>query len=94
MKQNEQAQYEIEGELSFESVPHLCERIVDVIKDSSALVINLAKVSRSDSAGVAMLLDWLHTARAKDVDIKFLNIPEQMLSIAHVSGLDAILSKA
>jgi len=94
MEPNEHDQYELEGELSFASVPDICDRIVEVIKGRSELIVNLAKVSRSDSAGVAMLLDWVHIAREQDVDIHFLNMPEQMMAIARVSGLDEILIKA
>jgi len=84
-------QYNLSGELSFQSVPILSDRIHGMIDDSVELIINLANVTHTDSAGVAMLIDWVHSARQQGKVIHFLNIPAQMRAIAQVSGVDEVL---
>ena len=83
--------YVLSGELSFESVPALSGSILPLLQENARLDISLDKVRRSDSAGVAMLVEWLRLARQQDKPLRFLDIPEQMLSIVRVSGLDTIL---
>ncbi len=62
--------------------------------DAPAVAVDLREVERSDSAGVALLVAWMRSARQAQRDIRFLNMPSQMLNIARVSGLDAILPLA
>jgi len=83
--------YTLSGELSFESVPALSSSILPILQEHAALDISLDQVVRSDSAGVAMLVEWLRLAKKQNKSLRFLDIPEQMLSIVRVSGLDSIL---
>ena len=58
------------------------------------LTIDLAKVTRVDSAGLALMIEWLRESERKNLDMTFTNVPEQLLSIARVCGLDEILFQA
>jgi phospholipid transport system transporter-binding protein len=49
-------------------------------------------VTRADSAGLALLIEFLRTAGHAGNSVHFVNVPEQLLSIARVSGLESILS--
>ncbi len=82
---------QLSGVLDLESVPELLSAIEALSYDASAVAVDLRGVERSDSAGVALLVDWMRKARLAQRDIRFLNMPSQMLNIARVSGLDAIL---
>lgn len=91
LEKSSEQQYALTGELSFESVPALSRSILPLLKDNTQLDISLDQVKRSDSAGVAMLVEWLRLAQQQQKTLRFLDIPEQMLSIVRVSGLDTIL---
>ena len=91
LEKNAKQQFELSGELSFQSVPALTGHIEPLLQDNADLVIRLDKVSRADSAGVAMLVEWQRLAQLQGKSLQFLDIPEQMLSIVRVSGLDSIL---
>ena len=84
-------QYALTGDLSFESVPALSDTILPLLLENTRLDISLDQVKRSDSAGVAMLVEWFRLAQQQEKSLRFLDIPEQMLSIVRVSGLDTIL---
>jgi phospholipid transport system transporter-binding protein len=54
--------------------------------------LDLSGVSRSDSAGVALVVDWLRAARRHRVTFEVRAIPAQMNDIARVSGLAELLA--
>lgn len=81
----------VSGELSFATVNSVLVQTNSVFETVTDLNIDLAAVTRSDSAGVALLIDWMRTASKSHKKIVFHNIPEQMLAIAGASGLDELL---
>ena len=82
---------ELYGELSFTSVPTVWEDCRAQFAERDALEVDLARVQRADSAGVALLVECLREARQTGKDIRFFNIPAQMLAIARTSSLDQVL---
>ena len=82
---------EIHGELNFASVALLWNTSRQCLHEGDALDIDLSHVERSDSAGLALLVECLRDARQSGKTIRFFNIPAQMLAIARVSGLDEVL---
>lgn len=83
------------GDLSFCSVPALREQALPLLQQAEdTLEIDLSGVGRSDSAGLALLVEWMRTAKRLNKSLRYLNIPMQMLAIARVSSLDQILPLA
>jgi len=78
------------GDLSFTSVPELRGGLDIKSADRPQISIDLAGVTRSDSAGLALLIEWLRESERLDKTITFLNMPAQMQSIARVCGLEGI----
>lgn len=83
--------YRLRGVLDFDSVPGLSARGPELFDEAETVEVDLAEVARADSAGVALLVEWMQQARRRGGEIRYLNIPSQMLAIARVSGLDHIL---
>ena len=81
----------VTGDLSFTTVPALSGGLDIKSADRSRISIDLAGVTRSDSAGLALLIEWLRQSERLDKTITFLNMPAQMQSIARVCGLEGIL---
>lgn len=85
-------EYRISGELSFYSVPALWREAAQLFGTGRGpLRFDLRDVDRSDSAGLALLVDWMRTAGRHGQDIEFRNVPAQILSVAEVSGLTDVL---
>jgi len=85
--------YLLKGQLSFVSVPLLwSQNRNDLFDDgSNSIEIDLSGLVRSDSSGLALLVEWYRSAEQHNKTISFVNLPPQMLAIAKVSGLDKIL---
>jgi phospholipid transport system transporter-binding protein len=84
--------FQLCGELSFANVPALLREGGDMFDGNGQVTLDLKEVTRSDSAGLALLVEWTRQARERDTQLIFRNISPQMLAIAQVSGLDRILS--
>jgi phospholipid transport system transporter-binding protein len=83
--------YQVSGELTLEMARLVKEDTDKRFANAPALNIDLANVSRADSAGLALLVAWMRQAKESDKVISFHHVPAQMLAIANASGLDAIL---
>lgn len=94
----QQELYTIEGELNMQTVPDASIQLSGLIRslDSEAenVTFDLALISRSDSAGVAFLVDAMQLANAAKLTLLFTNLPQQMKDIAGISGLLDILPLA
>ncbi|MFK5913256.1 MAG: STAS domain-containing protein [Woeseiaceae bacterium] len=89
----ENGSYAIEGELNNQTVPEIAQQLQVLMAqiEGSTFNLDLALVSRSDSAGVALLVDAMQSAKEADLLLKFNNLPQQMQDIAGLSGLMDIL---
>lgn len=83
--------FQVTGEMIFATVPALAARSGALFADAGEVTIDLGAVERADSAGLALLVEWLRQARSADRALRFSRVPEQMLAIARVSGLEAVL---
>lgn len=83
--------YVLRGELSFSTVTDLSRRSAELLWRAEQVTLDLAGVTRTDSAGLALLVEWLRLAHRKGKVIQFRNIPPQMMAVAQVVGLDRLL---
>jgi phospholipid transport system transporter-binding protein len=86
----------VTGELTFASARDARQLGVLVLESSRAdrLVIDCGGVTRADSAGLAVLLDWLAWGRRKSRPISLENLPASLVAIAKISEVDELLTAA
>jgi phospholipid transport system transporter-binding protein len=86
----------VTGELTFATARDARQVGVLVLESSRAdrIVIDCSAVSRADSAGLAVLLDWLAWGRKKSRAISLENLPASLIAIARISEVDGLLSAA
>jgi len=84
--------YRVRGALTFETVSALLRASEPMFQGPEAnLELDFGEVQRSDSAGLALLIEWLCNARAAGKSIRFHRVSAQMRAIAQVSDLEGIL---
>ena len=92
INRQEQGIYAVEGELNMQSVPVISKKMFELMRsEKQNFTLDLSSVSRSDSAGVALLVEAMQFAKANDVELSLSNLPQQMQDIAGISGLLDIL---
>jgi len=84
----------VTGELTFASARDARQLGVLVLEGSRAerIVIDCSGVKRADSAGLAVLLDWLAWGRRKTRPISLENLPASLVAIAKISEVDGLLT--
>jgi len=75
--------------------------VVDLLKESrerfagvTRIELDLGAVGESDSAGLALLLEWLRVARHANQQIHYTNVPTQISALARISEVDDLLTAA
>ncbi|MBE9564580.1 MAG: STAS domain-containing protein [Proteobacteria bacterium] len=91
--QQDQQNYSIAGMVDFTTVPGLMVKAMDICKSlkkssSSELDIDLSKVTESNSAALALILEIAKDARANNITLRFQNLPESLLSISKAYGIE------
>lgn len=92
--QGDDGNLSLKGAINHQTIPELLKLSNKYFnnREPKDIVIDLKDVTLSDSSGVALLIEWMRQASRRQKNIRFLNIPQQMLEIAKVSGVDKILA--
>lgn len=80
----------LSGGLTMETVPALFATGLQHLA-SGNLRVDFSKVEAVDSAAVSMLLGWARAALQGQRDLRVLNIPDNLLSLARLYGVDDLL---
>lgn len=80
----------IAGDLTFSSIGKDTVKSMAFLSSAKEVILDLSKVGLTDSAGLALMLEWIKYARSKRSHVVFKNIPEQLRNLAKLSGLEAI----
>jgi phospholipid transport system transporter-binding protein len=84
----------ISGELNFTSVVMLWNESLPYLQKASQLNFDFTDVKNCNSAGIALMLEWVKYAKQNHKTIRFNNIPRQLKSIINVSGIAETLGLA
>jgi phospholipid transport system transporter-binding protein len=57
-------------------------------------MVDLSEIAEMDSSLLAALLAWLRDAKAKERELSFTNLPDSLLTIARLYGVDGLLPLA
>lgn len=83
--------YGVQGPMTFDSVTELWNKSQEIFSDNAFLQIDLSEVTHTDSAGLALLVEWLREASRHGARIEFLNLPSQLLALAGAANLEQLL---
>lgn len=80
----------VDGDLTFFTIDKKTVNSFSFLTNNKQVTLDLGGVGNSDSAGLALMIEWIKNARTKRVQLKFRNIPPQILNLAKLSGLDKL----
>jgi phospholipid transport system transporter-binding protein len=83
--------FRVAGILDSDTVTELLEQSVRVFASAPSVVVDLSLVTGSDSAGMALLIEWIRMTRAAGRKIHFDNVPQQIMALARISEVDDLL---
>ncbi len=80
--------FTVEGNLTFASIDKQTPQSFRFLKGIETIYIDLSKVGKTDSAGLALMIEWIKQSRMIRAQLRFKNIPEQLMALAKLSGFD------
>ena len=81
----------VEGVLNFDTVAPLLADSSERFTTEERLEIDLRGVRRANSAGLALLLEWMALAKKHGTSLHLLNPPEALLRLAAVTNVTELL---
>jgi phospholipid transport system transporter-binding protein len=78
----------VDGDLTFAAIDKKIVKSFGFLAVGKQITLDFGKVGNADSAGLALMLEWIKQAHSKRVQLRFINIPGQLLNLARLSGLD------
>lgn len=84
-------QYSVNGELSFATAAGLLDKSTSVFAQSQNLAVDLSGVTYADSAGLALLIEWLRLAKQRGAMLRYSGLPGQLKSLAAISEVESLL---
>jgi phospholipid transport system transporter-binding protein len=84
----------VTGALTFATAREARQLGLLVLEGSRAerIIVDCSGVTRADSAGLAVLLEWLAWSRRKSRPILLQRLPASIIAIARISEVDGLLS--
>jgi phospholipid transport system transporter-binding protein len=78
----------VDGDLTFSTIDKQTVKSFAFLSSAKHITVDLCRVACTDSAGLALMIEWIKYTRHHRTQITFKNIPEQLLNLAKLSGFD------
>lgn len=84
--------FTLTGELDYSNVMSVYQKSLPHLNNNATTyTFDFSQVKDSNSAGLALIIEWIKAARRQQKKIQFKSLSPELLSIAKVSGLDKVL---
>jgi len=84
--------FALSGEMTFATAERILEASEEPFAEHTSIEIDLSAVSKSDSAGLALLLEWVTWANHTVREIRYTGMPERVMAIAKTTEVDGLLT--
>ncbi|MGB5334579.1 MAG: STAS domain-containing protein [Woeseiaceae bacterium] len=88
-----EGRFALSGEMTFDTAERILKESEEPFEAHTQLEIDLSGVSDSDSAGLALLLEWVTWANHTVREIRFEGMPDRVLAIARTTEVEKLLSR-
>jgi phospholipid transport system transporter-binding protein len=80
------------GPLTMNTITGIFAKGLPLPAGNSELVVDFGKVEAVDSSAVSLMLSWLRTAKSKNVKLSYINVPDNLRSLANLYEVAESLS--
>jgi len=80
------------GELTFATAGQALRDGLALLPPAGPCTIDLAGITSADSAGLAVLIEWLSVAGERGSTLAFEAVPAQLRAIARISDLEELIA--
>lgn len=86
-----EGRFRVSGILDASTVAGVLAESVRKFAGIGSITVDLSHVTESDSAGLALLLEWLRQTRNAGAKVYFHDVPQQIMALARISEVDDLL---
>lgn len=83
--------FRLEGEVGFGTVMHLLHESHSLFEPEKRVRLDLAGVERINSAGLALVIEWMREAHRGGWTLEISNEPEELLAVARICDVEHLL---
>jgi len=83
----------LSGKMTFQTAGKLLRESERMFDEHTQIEMDLGGVTETDSAGLALMLEWITWANHTVREIRFLNVPEKIDAIAKTTEVDHLLRR-
>ena len=87
-----EGRFRVRGVLGFHTAGRVLEESKPLFSEHSVIEVDFSGVERSDSAGLALLIEWVNWAKHYVREISYKNVPAEIRSIAEISEVEWMLA--
>lgn len=88
-----EGRFRLSGSMSFDTAGSILRDSEDLFKQHTMLEVDLSGITHTDSAGLALLLEWITWANHTVREIRFEGMPEKIDAIAKTTEVDSLLKR-
>ncbi len=85
--------FALSGHMTFSTAGQILRDCEDMFEEHTRIEVDLFEVSETDSAGLALLLEWITWANHTVREIRFIGTPEKIDAIARTTEVDHLLKR-
>jgi phospholipid transport system transporter-binding protein len=85
--------FSLGGELSFETAERVLMASEKPFEPHTRIEVDLSGVTKTDSAGLALLLEWVTWANHTVREIRYTDMPEKIVAIARTTEVYPLLTR-
>lgn len=83
--------FQLEGEVGFGTVMHLLNESRALFEHEERVRLDFSGVERINSAGLALVIEWLRESRHESRTLEINNPPEELLAMARICDVEDLL---
>ena len=85
--------FALSGEMAFSTADRILRESEAQFEEHTLLTVDLSGVTHTDSAGLALLLEWITWANHTVREIRFEGMPEKISAIAKTTEVESLLTR-
>ena len=89
-----EGRFAVSGPVGFDNAAALLQQSEPWFADARSIEVDLQRVTKVDSAALALLIEWQRRARQHDQDICFTGMPPRLQALAQLSGVADFLRQS
>lgn len=88
-----EGRFAVSGDITFATAEQILRASEGPFEEHTQIEVDLSEVTDSDSAGLALLLEWVTWANHSVREIRFTGMPEKILAIARTTEVEPLLTR-